>query len=136
MTELTKGLRGQLLNCRCQAHSRGECGCGTTWPEDCCAEAADEIERLQKVVLDFEQTPGWRDMQATIKKLTEENAEQKQLFDEYRQFMSGAAIDAKRWRYWRSLFDRDNKVVGYSAKMIDSPDELDAAVDAAMKENK
>ena len=123
MTELTKGLRGQLLNCECYARSQGECGCGATWPEDYCAEAADEIERQRAVIADFEQTPCWREYREENKKLTEERDE--------------LVADAKRWRYWRSLFDISTDT-GYAAQLIEratSPDELDAAVDAAMKEN-
>ncbi len=34
-------------DCKCAASGRNECGCCVEWPEDCCDEAADEIERLQ-----------------------------------------------------------------------------------------
>jgi hypothetical protein len=83
------------------------------------------------VIADFEATPGWREYREENKKLTEERDE--------------LVADAKRWRYWRSLFDISKPVIDlrtdtadYSAQLIEramSPDELDAAIDAAMKEN-
>lgn len=46
MRDLIKGLRGELLDCKCYAHGLCECTCDTVWPESLCATAADEIERL------------------------------------------------------------------------------------------
>ena len=47
MSDLVKGLRGELLDCKCNAYCYGECGCDTTWPESLCRDAADEIEALK-----------------------------------------------------------------------------------------
>ena len=47
MSDLVKGLRGELLDCKCNAYCYGECGCHTTWPESLCRDAADEIEALK-----------------------------------------------------------------------------------------
>ena len=48
MNDLVKGLRGELLDCNCNAYCYGECCCDTTWPESLCRDAADEIEMLEK----------------------------------------------------------------------------------------
>ena len=50
MTDLVKGLRGELLDCNCHAFCYGECCCDTTWPESLCRDAADEIERLEELL--------------------------------------------------------------------------------------
>ena len=50
MNDLVKGLRGELLDCKCNAYCYGECCCDTTWPESLCREAADEIE-MQEALL-------------------------------------------------------------------------------------
>lgn len=50
MTELVDILRGKLNNCSCHAWGQGECGCDAVWPESHCGEAADEIERLNKLL--------------------------------------------------------------------------------------
>ena len=50
MNDLVKGLRGELLDCNCNAYCYGECCCDTTWPESLCREAADEIE-MQEALL-------------------------------------------------------------------------------------
>ena len=50
MNDLVKGLRGELLDCKCNAYCYGECGCDTTWPESLCGDAADEIE-MQEALL-------------------------------------------------------------------------------------
>ena len=50
MNDLVKGLRGELLDCKCNAYCYGECGCHTTWPESLCRDAADEIE-MQEALL-------------------------------------------------------------------------------------
>ena len=47
MNDLVKGLRGELLDCICNAYCCGECACNTTWPESLCRDAADEIEALK-----------------------------------------------------------------------------------------
>ena len=47
MNDLVKGLRGELLDCNCNAYCYGECCCDTTWPESLCRDAADEIEALK-----------------------------------------------------------------------------------------
>ena len=72
-----------------------------------------------------------------IEALRQQLFEQKQLFEDYQKFMSSAAIDANRWRYWRSLYDISTDT-DYSAQLIEralTPEELDAAIDAAMKES-
>ena len=48
MNDLVKGLRGELLDCKCNAYCYGECACNTTWPESLCRDAADHIEQLEK----------------------------------------------------------------------------------------
>ena len=50
MNDLVKGLRGELLDCNCNAYCCGECCCDTTWPESLCGDAADEIE-MQEALL-------------------------------------------------------------------------------------
>ena len=50
MNDLIRGLRGELLDCNCNAYSYGECCCDTTWPESLCGDAADEIE-MQEALL-------------------------------------------------------------------------------------
>ena len=50
MNDLVKGLRGELLDCKCNAYCYGECCCDTTWPESLCRDAADEIE-MQEALL-------------------------------------------------------------------------------------
>ena len=50
MNDLVKGLRGELLDCNCNAYCYGECCCDTTWPESLCGDAADEIE-MQEALL-------------------------------------------------------------------------------------
>lgn len=46
-SDLVRGLRGEMLDCRCAVHEACECGCGTTWPESLCEEAADRITELE-----------------------------------------------------------------------------------------
>ena len=66
MEELIRGLRGELIDCRCCAHSRSECCCDCTWPEDVARQAADMLEtqaaKIQQMALEYisEQGP-WID---------------------------------------------------------------------------
>ena len=47
MTDLIRGLRGELCDCRCSARSSGDCGCGVVWPSQLADDAADRIEELE-----------------------------------------------------------------------------------------
>jgi predicted nuclease with TOPRIM domain len=72
---------------------------------------------------------------AACEKERDQLAEEKQLHRGIEAFYAGAVIDAKRWRYWRSLYDIHSEQNDAAAQRIEramTPEELDAAVDKEM----
>lgn len=55
MTDIVEALRGNLVNCHCDAICAAERGCaGSVWPEQITDQAADEITRLRERVAQLE----------------------------------------------------------------------------------
>jgi hypothetical protein len=76
----------------------------------------------------------------TIERLTAELTEQKQLFADYQKFMAGAAIDAKRYRYFKECFTHPVQLhalaTAIGCRFDEFAPDLDTSIDQAIKEAK
>ncbi len=72
---LTTGLRGELINCNCAAHSWSECCCEPAiWPEQLTNKAADRIEAQQAEIERLESAVKGLETELTIARVNDRTA--------------------------------------------------------------